>query len=361
MKRAAFLEARADYFGRAFSDGIVRALLAAGYAVDLFAPDGAGTQELYGANVVRRDIEYRRGWLLRNAALAFRYDLFVGGADLPMAFAGVLAAIGGKLSVVACDEIYVGGYEGDARSYWKRVAQWAMRRADLTVITDLVRLPLQREYAKLRARHPTAVLPCCFTEPYAGRSRADARRALGIADDDFVLSFTGAFTASNGADWLIRFLDRSAPHVRVLVQTGGRPDAVLDALLQRLDREGRVIYRPDRVSYLDAAAITVAADAAIVFYLSPKPQFQLMGLSSQKLCTAFWLGIPVIATRQPSFAFIDELACGVTIAGEDALDAAVARIAANHDAFVRNAADALTQIVRPGERLRVLTESLRAL
>ena len=40
-KRAAYFQLRADYFGRPFDDGIVKALDAAGYDVDEHAPAGS--------------------------------------------------------------------------------------------------------------------------------------------------------------------------------------------------------------------------------------------------------------------------------------------------------------------------------
>ena len=52
--------------------------------------------------------------------------LFLGTADIPMAFAGILARLAGRSSAVVCDEIYLGGYEGSATRYWKPLTRWAM-------------------------------------------------------------------------------------------------------------------------------------------------------------------------------------------------------------------------------------------
>src|SRR5688572_26204816 len=125
MSRAAFFELRADYFGRPFEDGVLRALLEAGFEVDLFAPDGELPQTIYPSSVRRLSIEYRRGWLQRHLCFARwrAYDLFLGTADIPMAFAGIVSSLVRRPCVTAADEIFVGGYEGSALGSWKRLSR----------------------------------------------------------------------------------------------------------------------------------------------------------------------------------------------------------------------------------------------
>jgi glycosyltransferase involved in cell wall biosynthesis len=355
-RRAAYFEARADYFGRPLDDGILRALLANGFDIDVYAPNGDLPQTLYPANVRRLPVEYRRAWLQRHMARRSwrEYDLFLGTTDLPMAFAGTIAKLAGRPSVTVVDEIYLGGYEGLATTlYWKKLSQWAMRRAAFTIITDEVRIPLQREYASLPPQHEFLLYPCAYPTPYAGRSPAAAREALGIAGGDFLLSSTGAFTSANACDWLVRLCNGD---VRSLIQTGGRPDPVLDSLLQRLSGP---LYFPERLEWRESTEITVAADAAAALYLSPKSQFQAMGISSQKLCTALWLGIPVIATRQNSFRFIDQYRCGELIDREEELPGAIGRIRENREEYAANAGRAMREYVRAEERLQALTERFR--
>lgn len=357
MRRAAFFELRADFFGRPFEDGIIRALLDAGFAVDLFAPEGELPQTVYPDSVRRLSIEYRRRWLqLHLNPLRWRaYDLFLGTTDLPMAFAGVAARLARRPLVTAADEIFVGGYEGSARGVWQKLARGAMHRAAFTILTDLCRIPLQREYANLPGSHEYFAIPSCYSFPYGGRSREEARASLGIAPDDFVVSFTGTFTENNGAHWVVRLLD-AMPDVRILIQPGGHTNPVLDAMLAR-DR--RVIHLPDRAGWLESMELTVAADLGLVFYLSPKPQFQFMGVSSQKLCTYLWLDIPVIATRQPSFEFVERLRCGELIEGENELADAVARVRTNRGAY--DTKRAVAEHIDAEEKVRLLAARFRAL
>lgn len=357
-RRAAFFELHHEYFGRSFDDGIIKGLLRAGYAIDIFAPDGDLPQTLFPTQVQRRTVEYRRRWLQSHMSRRRwrAYDLFLGTCDLPMAFAGALAALAGRPVVTVCDEIHIGGYQGSATGYWDRLARWAMRRAVFTIITDEVRVPLQREYASLPATHEFVQYPCCYAGPYTGRTRAEARQILGIAEDDFVLSSTGAFTQSNGADWIVRLLDDR--RVRALIQTAGRGDAVVDTLLERLPG---AIYRPQRLEFRESCELTVAADAGAIFYLSRKPQFQAMGVSSSKLCTSLWLGMPVIALRQPSFEFLENYGCGVLISDGSELPAAIDRIRADQTTYSQRAAVAVREYIRPDARMQALAERFERL
>jgi len=353
MARAAFFELFADYFGRPLDDGVVRALLDAGYDVDIFAPDGERPQDVYDDRVRRLSVDFRRRWLQSHLSLSRQYDLFLGTADLPMALAGALAQLGRKPSVTVCDEVFIGGLHGHAVSYWQAATRFAMRHAEFTVITDLVRVPLQREYAGLGAEHRFLPYPSCYAFPYAGRTREDVRRSLGIADDELVVSYTGELTQADGAaHWMVRAIDRLPPRTRVLLQPGRRPAPVIDALISRIDR---VIYKPERLTWLGAAELTNAADVSFVFYRSQVPEFTNMGVSSQKLGTSLWLGIPVVATAQPSFEFIREFGCGELIEQEDDIVPAVARIAADRARYAANARRAVDEYVRPAEKLRDLT------
>ena len=84
-KRAAYFQLRADYFGRPFDDGIVKALDAAGYDVDVYAPAGSVCLDPLPPYVRRFEVEFRRAWLtreLRHPAKWRRYDLFLGNPDL---------------------------------------------------------------------------------------------------------------------------------------------------------------------------------------------------------------------------------------------------------------------------------------
>jgi glycosyltransferase involved in cell wall biosynthesis len=360
-RRAAYVQLRPEYFGRPFDDGVLRALLGAGYDVDLFAPDGEGEQSLYPANVRRFGIEFSRRWLTANLGRRRwrEYDLFLGNPDLGTATAALLATFARRPFVNACEEIFVGGYSGRALGWWRSAARWGARRARFTILTDLCRVDLQREYADLPAGHEFVPLPTCFSEPYRGASREDVRRVLGIADDEMVISVTGALTGWNGFHWVVEQLDRLGG--RLLVQPGVPTDPIVDALLRRLESERKVVYRPEVLPWPRTVELTSAADVGLVLYLSPKPQFQQMGVSSQKLNLYLWLGTPVVARRQPSFEFLRQCGAGELIENAGELPGALARVAANRAELARGARRAIEEYVQPAARVKRLEEAFARL
>jgi hypothetical protein len=361
--RAAFFTSRSDHFGRPLEDGVLRALLANGWEADVFAPGGELPQTIYPPTVRRLAADYRLGWLRRQLSpwRWRRYSLFLGTPDLAVGVAGVLGALSGRPVVHVCDEIYSGGYQGQATRYWRLLAPWAMRRASFTVITDLCRVSLQRSYARLPAAHQFHAYPCCFPDAPPPVDRASLRRSLGIGIGEFVLSATGRLADDRGGHWTVRLPARLPKGTKLMIQTAGTPDPVVDALLRELERQEAALYLPTRLEWRESMRLTSAADLGLVFYLSSKPQFQAMGTSSQKLCTHLWLGQPVVATRQDSFAFLEEYRCGVLISDEAEIPEAVERVSSDYAAYSRNALRCVEEYIQPKAALDRLTGAVREL
>lgn len=363
-KRAAYLQQASGLFGRPFDDGVIRALLDAGYRIDHYSPNGDLSQEIYGNKVCRHSIDYRARWLRDNLTVARRrgYELIAANTELPLAFGSIWAAITRCRLVCVCDEIYAGGYRGAAAPHWKRIARWGMRRADMTVITDPVRIPLQRNYAGISNDHRFVDYPSAYSQPLWDRfDRSLVRAELGIQEDEWVISHAGNFSHVTGGTWAILLEEMLDSQWKILVQTGGQPDRIVDSLLRRVAHGRRLIYLPERLDWLESMRWTSAADIGLVVYLSNKPQFQRMGVSSTKLCTFLSLGIPVIATRQPSFEFLERLGGGILVESLDEVPGAVAQIATNYPRYKVGARRCMYDHVRPSERLRELTEALRRL
>jgi hypothetical protein len=232
-----------------------------------------------------------------------------------------------------------------------------MRRAAMTVIPEPEQIPLQREHAGLNGSHPFVVYPCCFSEPYRGPSREEMRHRLGIGASDIALALTAELIESNGADWAFRLLGEAPEKFKLILAPAGRSGAVERAMLEQLAKSGRVIFFPDRVGFRESTERLVAADAALVVYRQAKPQFQRVGISSQRLCTALWVGVPVIVLAQPSFAFVEEFGCGVLIHGSDEVLGALDRICAHRASMVEGARRAVAEYICADKRLLELTDA----
>jgi hypothetical protein len=73
------------------------------------------------------------------------------------------------------------------------------------------------------------------------------------------------------------------------------------------------------------------------------------------------MGVPVIASRQPSFSFIEDFECGVLVDDIGGFPAAIERIAANLPAMRENARRCARDYIRAPERYRLLRDRVACL
>ena len=146
----------------------------------------------------------------------------------------------------------------------KRMVKWTLARlpgltADRVIaVSDFV-ARRQREVGTIPARRVTRVWNS-VSPPRSDGSTSAARRALGLADNSFVIACTCRATPEKGVDHLLRAVDR-LPAATVLVYAGSGPAlAQLESLRQSLPSRDRIHllgYRSDREVLLEAADVCV--------------------------------------------------------------------------------------------------------
>jgi hypothetical protein len=234
-----------------------------------------------------------------------------------------------------------------------------MRRSRFTIVNDESRIELQRSYASLGPTHPIIVYPGCFREPPPPADRETLRAERQIPLDAFVVSYSGVFNLGNGGLWLAALLDQRRD-VRVWGQVVS-VDPLVRGLLASLRGAERLYLEPARLSWRDAWTSMAAVDMGIVVYLQDGPQFRNMGVASNRLCMFLSMGVPVVASRQPSFEFIERYECGVLVDDETAFVKAVDTIRNNLAPMKENALRCAREYIRAKERHRGLVETLRTL
>jgi hypothetical protein len=333
------------------NEAIVAALEEAGLDVDLFAP---GAEP--GSGIL--SLEYGYGWIAKNVASPRwrRYDVFSGTSEDPMAIVGVLSRLHRKPSFCLADEIFSGSYSGDRPERWKALCRSGMRRSRFTIVNDPARVGLQREYAGLSPSHPVVVFPGCFREAPAAGDRHALRERLGIPHDAFVACYSGVFNLGNGGLWMVDLLERE-PDLHVWGQLIA-PDPLARGLLGRLRGADRMHLEETRLGWREAWSSMAAADAGIVVYLQDGPQFRNMGISSNRLCMFLSMGVPVVASRQPSFEFVERYECGVLVDDEEEFVKAFDRIRGDLPRFRANALRCAREHIRASERYEELKTAL---
>jgi glycosyltransferase involved in cell wall biosynthesis len=343
------------------NDALISAWIELGFAVDAFAPGGAFDVTRYGDSVRALPVEYGYRWLLANLSKPSwrKYRAFSGTTEDPLAVVGALGRFWRRPIITLADEIKSGSYAGDRSARWKRLCQRGMRASELTIVNEAERITLQRDYADLSSTQDVIVYPGGFREPPSPIDRVTARRERGISDDAFVLCYSGTFNFGNGGLWLADAL-KSVPDLHVWGQIL-HSDPLVHGLLTRIYGAERLHLESARLGWREAWATSAAADVGMVVYLQDAPQFQHMGIASNRLCMFLAMGVPVIASRQPSFAFIEKFNAGVLVDNAAKFSAALQLIRNEREVMRLGAKRAWAEYVQSAPRYAELVMRMRRL
>jgi glycosyltransferase involved in cell wall biosynthesis len=324
-KKVAHFLLVSELAGSPQNEALISTYLDLGYEVELFTPGGSCDVSYYGSRVVCRPVEYGRRWLFRNALLPFwrRYSLFSGTSEDPLAVVGVLSIIHRRSAIALVDEIRSGSYRGNARESWKRLCRLGMRRAGLNIVNDTSRIGLLKNYAGLPDRKKIIVYPSGYRCPPPAVDRETQRQLWGVPEDALVVGASGNFNLHLGADWVIDSL--KVPGRFGVIQAVGM-DSLSIFLLKRLGMCCPMHVQEEFLDWRTAWAQSAAMDVGAVIYRSPAPQFQNMGTSSNRLCMFLAMGVPVVASRQDSFRFLEEFDCGILVDDVEGFSVAVDKI-----------------------------------
>jgi len=332
------------------NEALISIYLDCGYEVDVFAPGALADVSAYGSRVRAQSAEYGYRWIAANAFSPrwLGYSAFSCTTEDPAAVSGMLARLYRKPHIVIADEIRSGSYAGNRSRRWKQICRFGLRSATLTVVNEELRIPLQRDYAGLSADAPIIVYPGCFRSPPPPGDRAALREARGLPRDAFVLCYSGHTSYGGGGHWLAEAMGK----VEDLWVLGQIPnlDPLARELLRRLRGSERLVLEERRLGWREAWSSMAAVDVSMVVYLQDAPQFCNMGIASNRLCMFLSMGVPVIASRQPSFQFIEDYGCGVLVERMDDVPDALRRIRAQQPQMAARALDCAREYIRAPER-----------
>lgn len=342
---------------------IIEALLSQGYRVHVFSPGTPGDPSDYGPNVQTHRAEYSFRWLSRHLLHPrwWSFRCFSGTSEDPLAVVGLLSAMTGRPCFSLVDEIKSGSYRGNSPERWKQLCRSAMRRSRFTIVNDDSRVDLLRNYAGLARDARVVVYPGCFHQP--PQPDPELRKALrgrwGLDQDALVIASSGAFNLTAGADWLVQALQENTNLQAVIQPLAVSPLSLF--LLRRLGLDQRLYLQEERLGWREAWQSAVGLDIGLAIYTNPAPQFQHMGTSSNRLCMFIAMGVPVIATRQPSFRFIEDYDCGVLVGNYDEFLAAIRYIGDHLPAMRENCHRCLREYIMPPERYPRLQAAIASL
>ncbi len=349
MKKAAHFLLLASLEKSPPNDALTRAYNELETEVDFYAPDMSGNTD---AN--RFEVSYGIKWLAKNLVSSKwrAYDYFSCTSEDPVVIAGVLSVLYRKPLIFLSDEIKSGSYRGDRPNFWKKLCRWAMRRASVTIVNDESRVQLQKEYAKLSNDKVITVYPGCFLEPPIPCERQGNQKEV-------VMTYSGGFNMTGGVSWALKTLSE-IPSLHMLVQPLGVSE--LDRLLLEQHKfKDRIEVSSRRLNWQEAWTSMGNADIGIAIYHNDSPQFQNMGISSNRLCMFIAMGVPIITSKQDSFKFVEEYDCGVMVESAEEFTAAVKKISANLPQMKLNATRCFKEYIDTPKRYQTLLGHMRDL
>jgi len=332
------------------NDALSRAYKQNGFAVTFFSPRNIDDI---------KPVSYGFRWLLKNALNPKwrAYSGFSATSEDPIAIAGILAFIWRKPLIFLSDEIKSGSYVGNRSKSWKALCRWAMRKASLTIVNDYARIDLQSEYARLPNHANIIVYPGCYFKPPQLGDKTELRKKWSMENEDVVLGFSGGCNLSAGLDWVLDSLMNSQLDIKMIAQPLSL-DPLNTYLLKNHRNIDKVYLEEKRLTWHESWSSMGGVDIGVAIYLNQAPQFQLMGISSNRLCMFLAMGVPVIVSKQASFRFIEEYNCGVLVENAEQFEEAVKTIKADLDNMKKNALKCAQEYIDTNGKYNQLVSSV---
>ena len=315
---------------------IIESLIEMGYHVDIYGPGENFQVSDYGNHVSTYQVNYSVRWIIKNLFKPkwCRYSAFSATSEDPLNIMGLLSFVWRKPSFSLVDEIKSGAYIGNRNKHWKKIARWSIRKSDFQIVNDECRKPLLEDYLDTRDLD-ILVYPGCYDSPPQAADRTATRQRWGFSDSDLIVADSGYFYTTHSAPWLFHAFSHNQD-IRVVLQALNiNPIARL--LLEYIEGRERLYAEIEQLPWRTSWAQMASADIGVAVYRQPGPQFQNMGISSNRLCMFLAMGVPVIVSKQPSFKFLEHYNCGILVENEDEFLKAIDKISSNLDQMKSNA------------------------
>lgn len=338
---------------------IVQAYLSMGYAVDIFSPGNLETQSAYGDQVKMSKVSYSWLWIIKNM-FSFKwlsYDWISGTSEDPLAVVAILSFVYRKKSFTLVDEIKAGSYRGDRSDQWKMLCKWGIKRAQFKIVNDEHRIKLLIDYAGLNKNDRIIVYPGCYVQrPETGRDGQSMKKSWGFPSNAFVIGSSGGFNLTAGADWLLESIREIKDIYAVVQPLGVSPLSIF--LMENVEYSDRLFIQKNRLGWFEAWKNCIGFDIGLSIYTNPAPQFQKMGISSNRLCMFIAMGVPVIASRQESFNFLEEYDCGILVESYSDFKLAIQEIRTRKSILKENCKRCFAEYIKPNEHFNTLLKSI---
>lgn len=355
---------------------LLRAMVGAGYAVDLFCKQGnEGEFSESGVRVLPLIERFRPGtiwwklwfianWMSRVVRHCFLYQCHMVLAVDPW---GLFLAYPGSwlrgvpfgyfsLEILARDEQH-----SISLRLLKRLESFFNRGAEFTIIQDSERGAVLGLENRLPAEHKMIYLPNSYPGGGISQKTDFLQKTLSIPLENKIVLYAGSVhpelfhceVAATVGIW---------PPSTCLVVHAGRPVCLKNSYGDRLRGMadgGRVYLTAQELSESDYEKMVSSAHIGVALYTSKTQNLIHLGLSSGKVAKYLQCGLPIIVSSQPSLLnLVSQYECGVAVAGPSEIPGAVAQILAEYARYSSNARRCFHNLLRLDEGLANIVASI---
>lgn len=312
----------------------IKLLAERGWQVDLYttlSPEHPAPS-FHRANVRLRPMEMTRAGALRMMWQLLthrpRYRWIFAIPQWSLHYAGMAARLARIPMACISDELIAEAELSTAEERkWKGRERRAHQRCALTIALSDERAEFIRAENRLGAAHPIHVVPNAPPGPAARLRSRYYHDALGIPADHRIVLHAGSLWWQPALE-LAEIAQRWNGRWHLVFQ--GRMGAQM-----RDRRNGERVHFNQTVlaSQLLDYAIS-SADIGLALYPSERCNDRLMGTASGKIGLYLKNALPVIASAQPCFHWLEETGCGVCVSDVAEIESAAERIWAQYEAYV---------------------------
>jgi hypothetical protein len=307
----------------------------AGWQVDLYLVVSAQhpAPTFPQGNVLLCPLEISRAGAMRLVAQLIerrhRYAVMFCAPSWALHWATQAARVSGTPVAYISDELMVDSeLTTDSQRKWKARERAAHRRCAFTIALSAERADYLRTLNRLSDGHPIFVVPNAAPGPAQRIPSGYYRDRLGLPQGRPVALHAGGMGWAPLTDLIADAEQWRGDAAPMLVCQGRLPSQMTGRVAR-----GSAYYVSESLpsGLLDYAVSS--ADIGLALYDGVKENDRLMGTASGKLCLYLKNGLPVVTTRLPCFAWLEENGCGIRAASVHDVRSAIEAAQANHDAL----------------------------
>jgi glycosyltransferase involved in cell wall biosynthesis len=242
-------------------------------------------------------------------------------------------------------------------SMLERLENAALQKADMIVTHDKYHKKFLIDNFYLSEECICLLANSSYTEEYRSKSNF-LRRIFNIPPEHRVILHSGGFGGLFKSSELVNSVTSLSKDIELVFHIGRRPtdDKYFNQLYK--NQPGNVHFSLTSLTNEELDEMISSADIGIALYSVERLGYraELMGLAAGKIGNYLKCGIPVIATKINSLAYLEDYRCGILITSESQLQDAIKNVLSDYAIYKQNAYRCYRELWHPQNYLSKINQ-----